>query len=119
MLLSERKNYGHRDSPTKRLDHTALLEVDPGNKVKSGRYTDASEVVREALRRLEQEELLAEQSPIVDPDDVVSQVRKGMVSVAEGDCTELKGDQELRDFFGDIVARGTQRLEARRRVARR
>jgi antitoxin ParD1/3/4 len=40
------------------------------DKVKSGRYTNASEVVREALRRLEQEEMVAEQSRIVDPDNV-------------------------------------------------
>jgi len=37
------------------------------DKVKSGRYSNASELVREALRRLEQEEMVAEQSIIVDP----------------------------------------------------
>lgn len=89
------------------------------NKIKSGRYANASEVVREALRRLEQEDLLVEQTAIVDPDDIVVQVRKGMESVAKGDYTELKGDQELRDFFADIIARGTQRLGAKRRVPRR
>ena len=31
-------------------------------KVKSGRYSNASEVVREALRKLEQEEMVAQQS---------------------------------------------------------
>ena len=88
-------------------------------KIRSGRYANASEVVREALRRLEQDDLPAEQTAIVDPDDVVAQVRKGMESVARGDCADLKSDQELREFFADIIDRGTRRLKANRRVARR
>jgi hypothetical protein len=42
-----------------------------------------------------------------------------MESVAKGDYTELGDDQELRDFFADIIARGTQRLGAKGRVPRR
>lgn len=87
-------------------------------KVKSGRYANASEVVREALRRLEQEDLLAEQVAIADPDDIVVQVRKGMDSVASGDYTELKGDHELRQFFEEIVTRGKARLARKRRSGR-
>jgi len=89
------------------------------SKVKSGRYANASEVVREALRRLEQEDLLAEQVAIADPEDVVVQVRKGMDSVARGEYTELKGDQALREFFADVIARGEKRLAGKRRTARR
>jgi antitoxin ParD1/3/4 len=88
-------------------------------KVKSGRYANASEVVREALRKLEQEDLLAEQLAIADPDDVVLQVRRGISSVARGDYSELKNDRELREFFDDIVSRGKSRLAAKRRPARR
>jgi antitoxin ParD1/3/4 len=88
------------------------------NKVRSGRYANASEVVREALRRLEQEDLLAEQTAINDPDDVVVQIRKGMESVRSGDYIEIKDDKELRGFFADVIERGTQRLGAKRRVAR-
>jgi antitoxin ParD1/3/4 len=89
------------------------------DKIKSGRYANASEVVRETLLRMEQADLLAEQTAIADPDDVVVQARKRMESVAKGDYIELKGDQELRDFFADIVRRRTRRLGAKRRVARR
>jgi antitoxin ParD1/3/4 len=89
------------------------------NKIKSGRYANASEVVREALRRMEQADLLAEQTAITDPDDVVSQVRKGMESVAKGEYIELKGDRELRDFFADIIQRGTRRIRAKRRATGR
>jgi antitoxin ParD1/3/4 len=82
------------------------------SKIKDGRYANASEVVREALRRLEQQDLLAEQSVIADPDDVVVQVRKGMKSVAKGDYVELNGNQELRAFFAGIIARGSGRLRS-------
>lgn len=88
-------------------------------KVKSGRYANASEVVREALRKLEQEEQLTEQIVIADPDDVVVQIRKGLSSVERGEYTELKGDRELHGFFEDAIARGKSRLAAKRRSARR
>jgi len=88
-------------------------------KVRSGRYANASEVVREALRRLEQDELLAEQAAIEDPDDFVVQIRKGMHSVATGNASELKTDRELRGFFEDIIKRGKSRLAKSRRAARR
>ena len=68
---------------------------------------------------MEQADLLAEQTAIADPDNVVVQVRKGMESVAKGDYIELKSDRELRDFFADIIQRGTRRVGATRRVARR
>ena len=44
-------------------------------KIKSGRYTNASEVVREALRRLEQEDLIQEQTVIADPDDAAEKIQ--------------------------------------------
>ncbi len=88
-------------------------------KIQSGRYANASEVVRDALRKLEQEDLLAEQSVISDPDDVVVQVRKGIESVAKGRHIELRGERELREFFADIIERGSRRLEAKRSTRRR
>src|SRR4030095_6024891 len=104
---------------TPQLNISITLELSKliRKKIRSGQYASASEVMREGLRRLEQEDLLGEQTAIVDPDDVVSQVRKGMDYVAKGDYTDLKSDQELRDFFADIIARGTRRLSAKPRVA--
>jgi antitoxin ParD1/3/4 len=87
------------------------------SKIKSGRYTNASEVVREALRRLEQEEQLREQAVIVDPDDARAEVLKGFESIERGDYIELKDNQELREFFADIIVRGKKRL-ANKKVAR-
>jgi len=58
------------------------------SKIKSGRYANASEVVREALRRLEQEEAVREQAVIVDPDNAEQAVLKGLASIERGDSIE-------------------------------
>ena len=69
------------------------------DKVKSGRYSNASEVVREALRKLEQEEMVAQQSVIVDPDNVKEAVLEGLRSIERGNFTELQTDDDLRTLF--------------------
>jgi len=88
------------------------------DKVKSGRYSNASEVVREALRRLEQEEMVTAQSTIVDPDNVKEAVLQGLASIERGDFTELHTQEDLQRFFGDIVHRGKKRLAAKGKAAR-
>ena len=88
------------------------------DKVKSGRYSNASEVVREALRKLEQEEMVAQQSMIVDPDNVEEAVLEGLRSIERGDFTELHTQEDLQRYFGDIVQRGKKRLAAKKKVAR-
>ena len=86
-------------------------------KVASGRYSNASEVVREALRRLEQAEMLDQQSEIVDPDDAREAVIEGLASIERGDLIEVKGEAALQEFFEDIIARGKKRLAAKKRAA--
>ncbi len=88
------------------------------DKVKSGRYSNASEVVREALRRLEQEEMVTEQSAIVDPDNFQEAVLDGLRSIERGEGTEIHTEEDLRRYFEDIVHRGKKRLAARRKAAR-
>src|ERR1700735_5222593 len=88
------------------------------DKVKSGRYSNASEVVREALRKLEQEEMVAQQSMIVDPDNVKEAVLEGLRSIERGDFTEFQTQEELQHYFGDIVHRGKKRLAAVKKAAR-
>ena len=87
------------------------------DKVKSGRYSNASEVVREALRRLEQDELVAQQSTIVDPDNVSEAVLEGLRSIAGGRFTELHTPEDLQRYFDGIVQRGKKRLLAKKRMA--
>jgi antitoxin ParD1/3/4 len=88
------------------------------DRVKTGRYSNASEVVREALRKLEQEEMVAEQSWIVDPDNFQEAVLDGLRSIERGEGTEIRTREELRRYFEDIVHRGKKRLAASRKAAR-
>jgi antitoxin ParD1/3/4 len=87
------------------------------DKVKSGRYSNASEVVREALRRLEQEEMVVQQSTVTDPDNFQEAVLQGLRSIGRGDFTELGTQDDLQGFFDDIVLRGKKRLAAKRKAA--
>jgi antitoxin ParD1/3/4 len=89
------------------------------SKIKSGRYANASEVVREALRRLEQDEAVREQSVIVDPDNADQAILEGLASIERGEFIELKGHEEVQAFFADIVARGKKRFAAKKAAVRR
>lgn len=89
------------------------------DKVKSGRYSNASEVVREALRRLEQEEIIAEQSAIVDPEHMREAVLEGFRSIESGRFAEVRDEIGLQQFFSDIAERGKKRLAARKKASRR
>jgi len=88
------------------------------DKVKSGRYANASEVVREALRRLEQEEVVGQQWEVVDPDNVEAAILQGLRSIERGEFTDLNGEEDLKRYFDDIVQRGKKRFAASRRAAR-
>jgi antitoxin ParD1/3/4 len=88
------------------------------DRVKSGRYANASEVVREALRRLEQEEMVIRQSAIVDPDNVQDAVLQGLRSIERGDSLELSTQEDLHRYFDDIIHRGKKRLQVSKRAAR-
>jgi antitoxin ParD1/3/4 len=86
-------------------------------KINSGRYSNASEVVREALRRLEQAEMIGEQSLIFDPDDAREALLRGVASIEGGESVELKDEAALKEFFEDIVTRGKKRFAAKKRAA--
>jgi hypothetical protein len=68
--------------------------------VKTGRYSNASEVVRE------------------DPDNVRDAVLAGLRSIERGEGTQLQTENDLRRYFEDIVHCGKKRLAAGRRAAR-
>jgi Arc/MetJ-type ribon-helix-helix transcriptional regulator len=76
----------------------------------SGGYPEASEVVREALRRRGQEEISIQEDAIVDPDNVQGAVLHGLRSVERGDFIELSTQEELQRYFDDIIHRGKKRL---------
>jgi antitoxin ParD1/3/4 len=87
-------------------------------KVKSGRYNNASEVVREALRRMEDEDqrTLRLAKPTVD--DILAnldenqlagirgRVLSGLESIASGHFTEYDGIEGLQDLAASVKAKG-------------
>ena len=92
-------------------------------RVKSGRYNNASEVVREALRRMEQEDqrTLRLAEPTIE--DILSdltaaqiegirrRVREGVADVERGDFEEYEGRDGLKRLAADVKARGRRLLE--------
>jgi antitoxin ParD1/3/4 len=91
-------------------------------KVKSGRYNNASEVVRDALRRMAEEDeralRLAKPSAadiLTDLteqqlDDIRRRVRDGIEGIEAGRFTEYEGREGLRKFADEVKARGRRIL---------
>lgn len=98
-------------------------------KVSSGRYNNASEVVREALRRMEDEDARAMRLAKPTVEDVLSdltaeqiegirqRVRASIESVERGEYVKCDSPDDLREFAERVKARGRRRLvqEAPRR----
>jgi antitoxin ParD1/3/4 len=82
-------------------------------RVKSGRYNNASEVIREALRKLEDEELARNSQDLQDPDDAAALVQQGLDSITRGEYVDINGEDELRSYFASL------RERARKEVARK
>jgi len=74
--------------------------------VDSGRYANASEVVREALRLYEDNEIKLER--------LRAKIAEGMASIERGDVIEI---DNLDAYFDDLVRRVTERVEQQRKSA--
>jgi antitoxin ParD1/3/4 len=91
-------------------------------KVKSGRYNNASEVVREALRRMEDEDQRALRLAKPTADDILidlteeqldgirRRVRAGIESVEAGKFVEYEGRGGLNRLADGVKARGRKLL---------
>lgn len=80
---------------------TPELENYVNEKVKSGRYNSASEVIREGLRALQNDELRQE-------------ILLGVDDIRHGRFITLQTDDDFKKFSDEIKGRGRKRLEARR-----
>lgn len=89
---------------------TPELESLVNNKVKTGLYNSASEVVREALRLLEEQDRLRE----MRLRELRKEIMKGVEQIRQGDYIEINSDEELREYGENIIRRGRKKLEARR-----
>ena len=95
-------------------------------KVKSGRYNNASEVVRDALRRMEQEDQrilrtgadtvrdFADDFTPHQLEQIRSRVLEGIAQIERGEYTEYEGREGLEQLAADVVARGRERLNRSR-----
>jgi antitoxin ParD1/3/4 len=87
-------------------------------KVKSGRYNNASEVVREALRRMEDEDARALRLAKPTAEDLLidlteqqiegirQRVRSNIEAIDGGEYTEYEGREGLRKLADGVKARG-------------
>ena len=94
-------------------------------KVQSGRYNNASGVVREALRRMEDDDqrILRLAKPTVE--DILTnlgeteiagirqRVRTGLDSIERGDFTEYDGIEGLQELAASIKAKGRRAIKHR------
>ena len=91
-------------------------------KVRSGRYNNASEVVREALRRMEDDEARAVRLARPTAEDILSdlteeqlegirrRVRAGLESIECGEYMEYEGRDGLKKLAEAVKARGRKLL---------
>jgi antitoxin ParD1/3/4 len=96
------------------------------NRVKSGRYNNASEVVREALRRMEEDDAKSLRLAIPSAEDILldldaeqldgirKRVKGGIASIDRGEFTKYDGREGLEQLVADVAARGRQSLAKRR-----
>ncbi|HTW22433.1 MAG TPA: type II toxin-antitoxin system ParD family antitoxin [Candidatus Baltobacteraceae bacterium] len=94
-------------------------------KVRSGRYNNASEVVREALRRMEEDEARAVRLAKPSAEDILAdltgqqidgirrRVVDGIESIEDGRFQEHHGREGLRELADTVKGRG-RKLLARR-----
>src|SRR5271155_1545631 len=91
-------------------------------KVKGGRYNNASEVIREALRRMEDEDARALRLAKPTAEDILTdltgqqlegirrRVLAGIESIESGGCKEYDGREGLTKLASSIKSRGRKLL---------
>ncbi len=83
---------------------TPELENFVNEKVKSGLYNSASEVLRESLRLLKERDLLKE----IQLSELRREIMLGVEQIRNGQSTEYNSAEELGE---EIIRRGLKKLE--------
>lgn len=98
---------------TPKLDEYVLT------KVKSGRYNNASEVVRDALRRMQDDEERERQRPSrflhEESEEFKESILEAIAEFDSGGGRTYEGEEGLKRFFREIRAEGLAALNAKRR----
>jgi antitoxin ParD1/3/4 len=110
-MIDSRHNVGlkinaHGDSYFMNVNLTAELENFVVEKVKSGLYNSASEVVREGLRLLKEQDELRK----LKLKELRREIRKGLDSLDRGEFTTFNSAAEIADR---VKAEGRKRLAAK------
>ena len=91
-------------------------------RVKAGRYNNASEVVREALRRMEEDDARAVRLAQPTAEDIIAdltaqqvdgirqRVLAGIASIDRGDYVEYQGRDGLKQLASEVKTRGRKLL---------
>lgn len=85
---------------------TPQLEKLVNDKVQSGRYNSASEVVREALRLMEQKDEVR----AIELQALRGRIDKGLAEAGAGKGVD--GDTFMRELIGDLDSRGASKRKA-------
>lgn len=88
---------------------TPELESMVSRKVEAGLYNSASEVVREALRLLEEQDQLKE----IRRQELRREIMLGVEQIRNGQCIEIKSLEESREFGENIIRRGLAKLKTK------
>lgn len=88
---------------------TPELEAFVHEKVASGRYTSASEVVRESLRLLEDEDRAKGRRL----EALKMEVQKGLDDIEAGRFVSLENEEDFTRLASEIKAEGLRRFEQR------
>jgi antitoxin ParD1/3/4 len=86
--------------PTRNINLTEHLDRFVQSQVSSGRYSNASEIVREALRHLEEEE----QERQAKLKALRQAAKQGLDEIDQGRGILLKGKKAVRQFISQIEA---------------
>ena len=93
--------------PTREVNLTDHYDQFVESQVSSGRYQNASEVMRAGLRLLEQRTREDEKKLLV----LRELVAEGFDELDRGEAIVLEGEEALADFIGKIGQRAAQRVE--------
>lgn len=78
---------------------TPELENLVNEKVKSGLYNSASEVIRESLRLLQERDMLKE----IRRNELRREIMLGVEQIRNGEYTEIKSPEELKSFTEQVI----------------
>jgi antitoxin ParD1/3/4 len=96
--------------PTRNIELSDHFDRFVDGQVASGRYQDASEVLREGLRLLERQAREDEEKLTV----LRKLVSDGLEALDRGEAITLTGEDELADFLAKVGRKASRRAKGRR-----